>query len=149
MRKRTKSTNNQTVPGFLSKTYKILENEEYNDIISWNIDGRSFLIKSPNEFAEKILPKHFKTNNFSSFVRQLNMYDFHKQRHDNTDMHEWSHRLFRKGYANLLSQIKRKIYEVLKSQGHDNENPNNKSKETQNAEGYSQLKGDRIKCSKI
>ncbi|KAL4510671.1 hypothetical protein ABPG72_004825 [Tetrahymena utriculariae] len=111
MRKRNSTRNNNTVPGFLSKTYKILENPEYIDIISWNEDGKAFKVKKPNEFAEKVLPKYFKTNNFASFVRQLNMYDFHKLRHDSEE-NEWRHRLFRRGYPNLLCEIKRKINET-------------------------------------
>jgi len=95
------------VPAFLVKTYDILDNPAHFDIISWNKEGNAFIVKNVNEFSEKILPKYFKHNNFSSFVRQLNMYDFHKSKQD-TKENEFSHKLFRRGQKHLLNEIKRK-----------------------------------------
>ena len=56
-------------PNIYSKT--IYKNSEYEDIISWNHEGDAFIVKKQNEFAEKVLPKYFKHNNFQSFVRQV------------------------------------------------------------------------------
>lgn len=108
---RAGSKSQSTVPAFLLKTYEILENPVYNDIISWNREGNAFIVKRINEFSEKILPKYFKHNNFASFVRQLNMYDFHKSRQENNE-NEFRHKLFKRGQKHLLSEIKRKVSDI-------------------------------------
>jgi hypothetical protein len=45
-----------------------------DDVISWNDDGSTFIVWSPAEFVRDLLPKYFKHNNFSTFIRQLNTY---------------------------------------------------------------------------
>ncbi|MCI29249.1 heat stress transcription factor B-2b-like [Trifolium medium] len=59
---------------FLTKTYNLVEDKSIDDVISWNEDGSTFIVWNPTVFASNLLPKHFKHNNFSSFVRQLNTY---------------------------------------------------------------------------
>ncbi len=62
------------------KTYKILEDKKNAHIIEWTDNGNCFIVKNKDLFENEILPKYFKHKKFSSFVRQLNMYDFHKIR---------------------------------------------------------------------
>ncbi|GKU98313.1 hypothetical protein SLEP1_g11332 [Rubroshorea leprosula] len=62
------------IPPFLSKTFDLVDERSLDPIISWGPTGESFVVWDPVEFARLILPRNFKHNNFSSFVRQLNTY---------------------------------------------------------------------------
>ena len=49
-----------------------------DNLISWSEDGSSFTIRNQGEFTKTLLPYYYKHSNMASFVRQLNMYGFHK-----------------------------------------------------------------------
>ena len=65
---------------FLLKLYEILSKEEYSKIIHWSQNGSYIIITNIDALSKKILPIYFNHQNYSSFVRQLNMYNFHKIR---------------------------------------------------------------------
>ena len=67
---------------FLLKLYEILSKEEYSNIIHWSQNGSYIIIANVQLLEKKILPIYFNHQNYSSFVRQLNMYNFHKIRTD-------------------------------------------------------------------
>ena len=65
---------------FLLKLYEILSKDEYSKIIRWSQNGVYIIISNIDALSKKILPIYFNHQNYSSFVRQLNMYNFHKIR---------------------------------------------------------------------
>jgi hypothetical protein len=62
---------------FIHKLYSMLEDRTIQHLISWSNNNESFVMSPSNEFS-KVLAQYFKHTNISSFVRQLNMYGFHK-----------------------------------------------------------------------
>lgn len=106
-------------PVFLQKTYDMIESAP-NDIACWSENGTTFIVKQPREFAKIMLPRYFKHNNFSSFVRQLNFYGFRKYKKEeivinptNDESRNWwefYHDKFVRGREELMAQIRRKTY---------------------------------------
>ncbi|CAG7837666.1 unnamed protein product [Allacma fusca] len=104
------------VPAFLVKLWKIVDDPKTNELICWSEMGNSFLIRNQPKFARELLPLYYKHNNMASFVRQLNMYGFHKVvsvdqggLKTEKDEMEFAHPFFLKGSESTLELIKRKI----------------------------------------
>lgn len=102
---------------FIHKLYDMLGNESISHLIRWAPDSISFYV-FPGENFCKVLAQYFKHTNVSSFIRQLNMYGFHKVSDNNTSSSEtkdnsrWEFRhsqnYFKKGDIESLKFIKRK-----------------------------------------
>jgi len=90
------------VPSFLVKLYEIVESVQCNHIVCWTIEGDGFEITQQNLFCDYILPQYFKHSNFSSFIRQLNMYDFHKFKVKGSSSQVFKHPFFLKNKRHVL-----------------------------------------------
>lgn len=98
---------------FVKKLNEILMEKNNQAAISWTSSGEAFRINDIQNFSEKVLPKHFKHRNFSSFVRLLNMYGFHKTKED---LFEYFHPDFKRGEPKLLAKIQRKNSDSVSKQ---------------------------------
>lgn len=63
---------------FIYKLYCLVADESTNSLCEWASRGNAFIVHDPVTFSAQVLPQYFKHNQFSSFVRQLNKYSFHK-----------------------------------------------------------------------
>ena len=101
------------------------ESEGYKHIISWQVHDRAFKIHKDREFAEKLLPVHFKHNNLDSFHRQLNVYGFSKITRG-PDKGAYYHELFLRGKYFLARGIARTRVKgtFVKGSANPSEEPN-------------------------
>ncbi|KAJ1731918.1 Flocculation suppression protein [Coemansia biformis] len=86
-----------------------------DSLISWTAEGDCFMVTDPPELSRKVLPVYFKHGNWQSFVRQLNMYGFHKINDlayggvfGDAQLWMFKHPCFRRGELRLLQGIKRR-----------------------------------------
>lgn len=126
-RKRKENGGPKIKPAFVMKIWSMVNDPANHEYIRWNDNGKTFQVFHREEFMKLILPKYFKHNNFTSFVRQLNMYGWHKvqdisngtlQRDDkNDEIWVFENPYFIRGREDLLNKIVRN-----KSMSHEPEN---------------------------
>ncbi|KAI1343861.1 hypothetical protein F5Y15DRAFT_180487 [Xylariaceae sp. FL0016] len=101
------------IPPFVQKLNSFLEDGRNTELIRWSEKGDSFIVLDEDEFAKTLIPELFKHNNYASFVRQLNMYGFHKKvglsdnsmkasERKNKSPSEYYNPYFKRGHPNLL-----------------------------------------------
>ncbi|CAD8134335.1 unnamed protein product [Paramecium octaurelia] len=95
-----------SIPTFILKTYQMLEDQKSTNVISWTSQGTAFIVYNQVLLEKEVLQNFFKHSNYSSFVRQLNLYNFKKVKSNEGQI--FKHKCFRKGMKSMLQFIKRK-----------------------------------------
>eukprot|EP00554_Chaetoceros_debilis_P011459 CAMPEP_0194105586 /NCGR_PEP_ID=MMETSP0150-20130528/5770_1 /TAXON_ID=122233 /ORGANISM="Chaetoceros debilis, Strain MM31A-1" /LENGTH=431 /DNA_ID=CAMNT_0038793505 /DNA_START=294 /DNA_END=1589 /DNA_ORIENTATION=- len=91
---------------FPVKLHMLLEQNlhENVNVISWQPHGRCFLLRSPKDFLNSVMPRHFKQTKLTSFQRQLNLYGFNRLT-SGPDKGGYYHELFLRGKRQLCSRM--------------------------------------------
>ncbi|KAI9792275.1 MAG: stress-responsive transcription factor hsf1 [Peltula sp. TS41687] len=116
--KREAQAKRKQIPPFIQKLSSFLDESRNTELIRWSDDGNSFIVLDEDEFAKTLIPELFKHSNYASFVRQLNMYGFHKKvglsdnsmrasERRNKSPSEYINQFFRRGHPNLLWLIQK------------------------------------------
>ena len=79
-KKRINTSKVKKSKSFLLSLFDMLNDTNYKEIIYWSSKGDSIIIEDVDKFSNIVLPNFFIHNKYSSFVRQLNVYGFHKNR---------------------------------------------------------------------
>ena len=102
---------------FISKLKLLLSDDKYQKVIHWSERGGAILITDDEAFERQVLDESaemFKTRNFTSFVRQLNMYGFRKVPVNGTGdpfkNMEFEHVHFKRDKPELMHLVHRTCY---------------------------------------
>jgi len=146
--RRRKGDNEEKPTLFLQKAFSLVESCPV-DIACWSKVGDTFVIKNTDKFSKEIIPKWYKHNNISSFVRQLHFYGFRKVKTEfSLNQEEWwefHHPHFQRGKSSLLSNIKRSSHHVDDQHHSSEDSQNNSLIITDLTKEVSSLK-DRVSC---
>ena len=112
-RKKTRSRKRKSET-FLSKLYDILNDDKHKNTISWDLEGKKIVIFDSMKLCKEILPKFYKHRNYSSFIRQLNLYGFRKTKGINENLEIYEHKNF---FKNITKEQIKQIVNVAR---HDN-----------------------------
>jgi len=75
--------------------YEIIMNEkDYDTVISWLSHGRGFIIHDKNMFQEKVLMPHFDGAKYTSFTRRLKRWNFERVSRGKSFLVIWWYILF-------------------------------------------------------
>ncbi|KAI2665074.1 Heat shock factor protein 5 [Labeo rohita] len=101
---------------FPAKLWRLI-NSPQNDSVFWSPNGESLIVDQQRFEDELLSPvkedaKLFKTSNFTSFIRQLNLYGFRKVydvpfRDRTRNLHQFHNPYFKQGRPELLVHMKR------------------------------------------
>lgn len=116
--KKESQAKRKQIPPFVQKLSSFLDESKNTELIRWSDDGNSFIVLDEDEFARTLIPELFKHNNYASFVRQLNMYGFHKKvglsdnsmrasERKNKSPSEYANPYFKRGHPDLLWLIQK------------------------------------------
>lgn len=114
---------------FPLKLHEILSQIERNNddhIVGWLSHGRSFKIHNQEEFVNTVLPKYFVMTKKSSFLRQLNLYGFHRLSKAGPDQGSYYHEKFLRGMKFLSRRMQRQKVNGngIRAAGNPDEEPN-------------------------
>ncbi|BFU18453.1 heat shock transcription factor, putative [Entamoeba histolytica HM-1:IMSS-B] len=104
---RQNEQNDNTPTTFIVKLFELVNDEKSKDLICWSREQNrpGFVVLESVQLASTVIPRFFKHSNFSSFVRQLNIYGFHKVDHPLGQC--FHHPFFKEGHPELLCKIRR------------------------------------------
>jgi hypothetical protein len=103
---------------FPTRLHDMLDDAEkcgFEDVVSWLPDGKQFCIHTPSKMIP-LLAKYFTQSKFKSFLRQLQLYDFHRHI-SGPDKGICSHPLIVRGNRSLILRMRRQA--VLKKMEED------------------------------
>ena len=63
---------------FIRKLFRLLNNRDYKDVVTWAPDGNGLSILKRTQFTARVLHNHFKRIKLESFTKQLLNYGFER-----------------------------------------------------------------------